>query len=133
MLSRKEIRGWFYRALSHQPQVLGKVYPARVVEFDPDEEMPKVFSNIYISDGEHQASDGELKTLTYMTVEIGFNMKNGKDDDLDHMEFIADEAIEEYIKMERPGFSFFKVRFSYGGDAEDAYEQLYITFQLITR
>lgn len=129
---RKDVRAWFKQALSAHSAVLGQVFSKRVVIFEPDES-PDVFTNIYISDGELQASDGGLGVLTYMSVDIGFHRKGGSDDDLDHMEFIAERALREYDKIHPSPFTFYKLRFAYAGDSEDAYEQLYLTFQVITR
>lgn len=132
MSSRKEVRDWFKAALSSHESVLGKVYPLRVVEFEDESDQPERFTNVYVSEGDIQQSDEGGRPLMLMTLEMGFNLRSGKDDDLDHCEFIADRALKAYAKGRPPPFSFYKERFNYSGDAEDAYEQLYVTYQIIT-
>lgn len=131
-VSRKEIRDWFYKALSPHPQELGKVYPVRIVDIEPDDPQER-FINIYVSEGEMRESDNGLGVLTYLNLEIGFHLIGGKDDQLDHMEFIADRAINKYQQISPPPFDFYKTRFNYAGDSEDQYEQLYVSLEVITR
>lgn len=133
MPNRKEIRDWFYQALSPYSKTLGDVYPVRIVEFEEGKEPPEVFTNIYITQGDIDAFDSGLATQTMMQVEIGFHMRYGKDNDLDQCEEIAEKAIKEYSRVRPPNFNFYKTGFSYAGDTEDAYEQLYLSFQLITQ
>ena len=109
MLNRKSVRDWFHQALSPHASALGTVYPVRVVEFDEDSEPPKAFTNVYVSEGSIRESDDGAGALTFMTLELGFNLRTGKDDDLDHCEFIADRAIEAFRKVKPPQFDFYKV------------------------
>lgn len=129
---RSEIRAWFKQALESQTETLGQIYSKRVVILDPDES-PTVFTNIYISDGELQTSDEGLGVLTYLSVDIGLHIKAGEDDDLDLMEQAVETALVEYDNTNPSTFSFYKQRFTYAGDSEDTYQQLYLTFQVITR
>jgi len=130
--NRKQIRDWFKQALLPHSKVLGTVYPYRSVELDPDSPTPK-FTNIYISEGESRQAEQGLGVMTYMQAEVGFHLKAGKDDDLDQMEDIADTALEEYMRLYPATFDFYKERFNYSGDSEDAYISLFITFQIISR
>lgn len=130
---RKEIRTWFKQALSAHANTLGPVFSKRVVIFDDPDNEPDTFTNIYIADGQLRESDQGMGALTYLSVDIGFHRKQGGDDELDHMEFIAERALLEYDKTHPSPFSFYKTGFTYAGDSEDAYEQLYLSFQVITR
>jgi len=129
---RKAVRDWFKQALMPHVKHLGVTYPLRAIEFEEGEE-PARFTNVYISEGDIQSAENGLGRLTYMNCEVGFHIKAGKDDDLDHMQFIADRALAEYQKQSPPDFSFYEMRFSYAGDTEDAYVQLFISYQIISR
>ena len=129
---RKAVRDWFKQALLPHAKQLGATYPVRAIEFDEGKE-PERFTNVYISEGEIQSAGQGLGFLTHMTCEVGFHLKAGKDDDLDHMQFIADRALSEYCKQSPPPFDFYETRFNYSGDTEDAYVQLFVSFQIISR
>ena len=130
--SRKEIRDWFGKALNGHLSELGKVYTTRMILFNDNAE-PEKFVNVYIESGEIRNGEQGLGPLNYSVCEIGFHSKKGDDDDLDHMEFISDRAIDQYRQIMPPGFDFYKQRYTYQGTDEDKYRSLFITYEIVSR
>lgn len=131
-IKRKEIRDWFSKALNAHTAELGKTYSNRLVLFD-DKSNPEKFTNVYLESGEFRESEDGIHPLMYSVCEIGFHSKTADDDGLDHMEAIADRAIQQYEKLNNPEFSFYKTRYTYQGTDEDTYRSLFVTYEIVSR